>query len=381
MATEFTQPIPEYGAAPVATTGPISSLYSSKGMGVYRYPSDLGHNNGLNNKNHYVTFTIYDVQSASIGAAPSQINQATMQTKTSGVGTAVAVGGISTLGSLINGDSLGQSAAKGLGAGLAAGIAVNYLNTGLAIEPPLSDAKSSISLYMPDTLNVNYDSSYDEMSLTSDLGSVVTTLRAIDAAGEGNFNSTIGNLKSQGETGGNNIGTDPNTIQAVVGAMEMAGLGNVGGLNVQNLGTLLQRAGGYALNPQLQMIYRGTGLRTFQLTFTFTPKNQSEAQTANDIINQFRFYSSPSLANGTVSTNSMFLIPPSVFTVQFYVNGNESQVLPRYGKCVLTSIDVNHTPSGFATYSDGSMVQTQVNLSFKELDILTRDKFNTGERR
>ena len=73
--------------------------------------------------------------------------------------------------------------------------------------------------------------------------------------------------------------------------------------------------------------------------------------------------------------NSMFLTPPSVFGIQFYVNGQESTVLPKYGKCVLTSIDVNDSPNGFAAYDDGSMVQRQVNLSFKELDMLTRDHF------
>jgi hypothetical protein len=115
------------------------------------------------------------------------------------------------------------------------------------------------------------------MSLTKDLGAAITTLRAID--------STI-----QAGGGGNGIAGSPAAVQAAVGLLP-----NVSGVDIGNLGTLLQRAQGYALNPQLQMVYRGTGLRTFQLSFTFTPKSEHEAQEVNNIINQFRFYASPSL--------------------------------------------------------------------------------------
>jgi len=47
----------------------------------------------------------------------------------------------------------------------------------------------------------------------------------------------------------------------------------------------------------------------------------------------------------------------------------------KYGDCVLTNVEVNHAPNGFSAFTDGSMVQTQLNLSFKELNILTRDNF------
>jgi len=204
------------------------------------------------------------------------------------------------------------------------------------------------------------------MSLTKDLGQTVQTLRAIDSSLKTGTNFNFDQIK------GNNLGTDPGTIQAATNiASNLGG----GGVNFENIGSLLLKAQGYALNPQVQMIYRGTGLRTFQLTFTFTPKSKNEADKVNSIINQFRFYSSPSLASPGNPTNSMFLIPPSQFDIQFFVNGQESNVLPKYGKCVLTSIDINDSPNGFAVYDDGSMVQRQVNLSFKELDMLTRDYF------
>ena len=77
----------------------------------------------------------------------------------------------------------------------------------------------------------------------------------------------------------------------------------------------------------------------------------------------------------------MFLIPPAVFNLSFFINGTESTILPKYGDCVLESIDINNAPNGLAVYDNGSMVQTQLNLSFKEMDILTRDKINENQAR
>ena len=328
-------------------SGPLSELVNVAKTSNYRYPSDLGSLNGLNQKNHWVTFTIYDVQPASYeSASASRVNI---------LGGSSANAGTGNIASLIN---------------TAVGVANNTFNTlglstGLNISPQIEKVGSTISLYMPDTLSQDYSASYDEMSLTGELGSTIATLRSISSIGTG------GGIKSTDTTTsvGNNLSTDPGVIAAA------QQLGEVYGVNLKNVGDLMLKAQGLGINPQVQMIYRGTGLRTFDLSFVFTPKSIDEATDVNNIINQFRFYASPSLASPGNPNNSMFLIPPSQFGVNFYVNGQESKVLPKYGKCVLTSMNVNNSPNGFATYQDGSMVQTQLNLSFKELDMLTRDYF------
>jgi hypothetical protein len=345
-------------------TGPLRGLISTAanhGLSVQRYPADLGGNLDKNKKNHWVTFNIYDIQTAKYNQESTiSIGQNTGLFGGAAAGVAAGITAATTsttaIGAIVN--TVASAGGVLIGTGL--------LTSGiLKFSPTLTQIKSCISLYMPDTLNATYNASYEEMSLTKDLGQTVQTLRAIDSAVQsGTFD--FSNLS------GNNLGSDPGVIQAASNLLNNLG----GGVNFQNLGTLLLKANGYALNPQVQMVYRGTGLRTFQLTFTFTPKSPEEAQTVNSIINQFRFYSSPSLgSNGGNPTDSMFLTPPSVFGIEFYVNGQESTVLPKYGKCVLTSIDVNDSPNGFSAYDDGSMVQRQVNLSFKELDMLTRDHF------
>ena len=358
---------------PPLPTGPLKILESTQALSILKYPSNLGDTGDSNNKKHWVTFRIYDIAPAGLKSAATGLknnNTVLAISNTTAVGTAVAAGaagaGIAALSAFTKKNT---TAEKGLGIAAGAGTAVigilaaAGLGTGFTVDPPIVDTKSIISLYMPDSLVARYDAQYDEMSLTKDLGTAITTLRAIDST-----------LNAGG--GGNGVTGNPAVVQAAVGLVP-----NIQGVNVENLGTLLQRAQGYALNPQLQMVYRGTGLRTFQLSFTFTPKSKEEAKAVNNIINQFRFYASPSLGQKIggqtgATTNSMFLIPPSLFDVEFYVNEKRSEYLPRYGRCILDNVDVNHAPNGFAAYDDGSMVQTTLELAFKEMDILTRDSFD-----
>jgi len=361
-------------------SGPLWVLESKPGLSqVHKYPSDLGNPADSNEKNHWVTFRIFDIepaklQSADAGLQNSKNTVLAISDTTADAGAIIAglagagLAAFTAFSKKISGVDKALGVAAGAGTAVAGVLAAAGLGTGFTVTPPTGSTKSIISLYMPDSLVARYDAQYDEMSLTKDLGTAVTTLRAID--------STINTVG-----GGNAVTGNPAAVQAAVGLLP-----NVSGVDIGNLGTLLQRAQGYALNPQLQMVYRGTGLRTFQLSFTFTPKSEHEAQEVNNIINQFRFYASPSLGQRignelAATTNSMFLVPPSLFEIEFYVNGKRSEYLPRYGRCVLDNLDINHAPNGFAAYGDGSMVQTTLELSFKEMDILTRDSFNDKSRR
>ena len=40
------------------------------------------------------------------------------------------------------------------------------------------------------------------------------------------------------------------------------------------------------------------------------------------------------MAGKQVSTDSMYLIPPSIFNVDFMIDGVENKFLPKYGNCV-----------------------------------------------
>lgn len=365
------------GGPSLSASGPLSGLYTSPSQTStnFRYPADLGVDNKQNSKNHWVTFTIYDVQPANY----NNTQQISISAKTAALaGSAITAGIVAsgaagaTAGTIVSGNAAVGAvlgAVTGLVSSAPAIAAVAALTSGLKINAPIQNTGSTISLYMPDTLSVSYGSNYEEMNLSRDLGAIPATLRAIDSSVNSGSLTDLTKLFSNG----NEASVRPGLLAAATN------IGSSNGVNIDSVATLMLKAQGLSINPQIQMIYRGTGLREFQLQFTFSPKSLDEAMTVNSIINQFRFYSSPSLSTeGSSGTGqlSMFLVPPAQFRINFFVNGLESQILPKYGNCVLTSMDVNDSPNGFAAYTDGSMVQRILNLNFKELDILTRDYFS-----
>jgi hypothetical protein len=250
------------------------------------------------------------------------------------------------------------------------------IKTGIAITPPIKNLGAVISLYMPDTITAAYTADYDPVSLQNSLGAGINTIRAIDqlagkvsdsAAGGGIDISTMKNI-------GGAISSDPFVISKIVD-LKTGILGSGSG----DLGSILLQAKGYAFNPQMQMIYRGLPMRSFSLSFVFSPKSQQEALNVNEIIHTFKFHAAPTLTKGaTASSESMFLIPPSIFNVGFYIKGIENKFLPKYADCVLESIDVNFAPNGFAAHTDGAPVQTTLNLQFKEIEIVDRARLQTG---
>ena len=59
-------------------------------------------------------------------------------------------------------------------------------------------------------------------------------------------------------------------------------------------------------------------------------------------------------------------------------NGRENDYFNRITTCVLTSVDVNYTPSGVRSFEDGAPTQIQMGLTFRETEILTKEKINQG---
>ena len=118
----------------------------------------------------------------------------------------------------------------------------------------------SIALYIPDTVNVTYGAQYDDISLTESLGKAYFLAQAgtsmIDLFKEGG-DKTFEQLANQ-------AGSDPFLRKAVADAVGSR-------LGMNNLGDLALRGIGQAMNPQLQVLFRGVGFRSFQLDFVFTP--------------------------------------------------------------------------------------------------------------
>ena len=142
---------------------------------------------------------------------------------------------------------------------------------------------------------------------------------------------------------------------------------------------LLNRGLGRADNPFMEVLFTTMGVREFTYNFNFAPRNSDETTEIQQIIQLFRFHMAPEMQ----SANSRYLTLPSEFDIHYMFKGPNGQGLEndyfnRIATCVLVSVDVNYTPNGVRSFEDGSPTQIQMGLSFRETEILTKEKINQG---
>ncbi len=149
--------------------------------------------------------------------------------------------------------------------------------------------------------------------------------------------------------------------------------------------TVLGRATGEILNSNLELLFDSVNLRSFPFAITFSPRSKKESMRVKHIIRALKSSmaakkkgSDPGPGQGGI-----FLKAPDVFQLRYLHNGKEHPFLNSFKHCALTGMNVNYTNSGtFASYSDGTPVSIQVNLTFKELNPIYQqdyDGFNSND--
>ena len=148
---------------------------------------------------------------------------------------------------------------------------------------------------------------------------------------------------------------------------------------------LLQRTSGKMINNNLELLFNGPDLRSFNFTFNLRPRTKSEAELCRRIIRSLKKNSAP-----VRSPDFFFLETPSIFRLQYIYNqdtpdmaesgevlstSTQHPYLNKIKPCALTSVNVNYTPEGsYMTYEDGgSMTGYDLTLNFQEIEPIYRD--------
>ena len=139
---------------------------------------------------------------------------------------------------------------------------------------------------------------------------------------------------------------------------------------------LLTRATGSVLNPNMELLFKGPNLRTFNFAFKFRPRFEDESVAVKEIIRIFK-------RNMAVqrSASEMFLLTPNIFTIKYIHNsGEEHPFMNRIKPCMLSGFNVNYTPdSSYMTYQDGAMTGYDVTMTFQEIvPIYADEQQNAG---
>ena len=143
---------------------------------------------------------------------------------------------------------------------------------------------------------------------------------------------------------------------------------------------LIKKAfGGNADNPYMEVLFDAMQLRTFTYNFQFAPRSEEEAIEVQKIIQLFRFHMAPELRPGA----NRYLGLPSQFDIHYmYLTkegvASENNFYNKIATCVLQDCKINYAPDGVKSFADGGPVQTTMALTFKETELLTKDKIAKG---
>lgn len=310
--------------------GPLGALFDGSpfGLDVFRYPDDLG----SGTRAHYITFRIYDIQ-------PFELDKSTSINFTN-----LANGDIGTLNmpaiNIAGKEITPATKASGLLGGIQKFGNDLFGAMNISLNPRLTEQKAEISLYIPDSVQFDYQASYNEV--------ILNPLAAGNAL-EHLLQNTPG----------------------IIGRGAKA----ITGVASSDVAKLFLKSQGLAINPNQQVMFDGIPLRTFSFEFIFMPKSKKETKAVRDIIKAFKMYSRPRTLEGSLG---MAFIPPSIFEIDFRFLDGTNTYINKVADSVVTNVEIDYAPNGWSTHQDGSPVNIKMKVDFKELELIDRDYVEDG---
>lgn len=132
-------------------------------------------------------------------------------------------------------------------------------------------------------------------------------------------------------------------------------------------------AGKVQTNPFKEVIFESINYRHFAFKYTFLPRNETEVNNVQNIINLFKFHMHPELSAG-----GLFYVYPSEFEMVYYYKGAENTYVNKISTCVLTDMKVQYGGDYFSTFESGAPAEISISLKFKELELLTKERILKG---
>lgn len=332
---------------------PLASLEENPlKLNTLRYPLELGTDNVYK---HIMRIGIFKQLKSEIGGSDVIQGNSFDFAQKAGASKATIVTDSARGGIAVGVRKAGEVGVKALGVESEARSAVELGSLGVAAVG-LSDlnlerktqktASAFIALHMPEAIIFTDRHDFDTVSVTDALGAVGTAAAVAGggAVGSGEFTGKAAEISGEF---GNRI-TDVSLF-----------------------------SNGYAINPQLEVLYKGSKNREFVYQFKFVPRSKTEALELETIIRTLRYHASPEYAASL--SRSRYFVPPSEFEIEFFIGNRRNIHLPRISQAVLTNIDVNYSAGGpYSTYYDGTPVEISVQLSFTETIILTKEDIRIG---
>ena len=237
--------------------------------------------------------------------------------------------------------------------------------TGLKTLDPLKP--TAIRIYMPQSLVVNDDISYNQENLGT-RGLVAT---AALNSGSGIVNA-IGTAVGEGLESIFNLATGQISAEtANVAAARVANRIPLAGLRAASL-TALQTG----VNPGTRMIFDRPNVRQFTFQFRFIATSAAEASQVENIVKSFRTEMYPETVNLAEGIPAGYRFP-NLFEISFkFLNSNAK--FPKIQLAYLRSCQVNYNGSQMSFHADGQPTEVDMTLIFQEYRALSKQDIERG---
>ncbi len=231
-------------------------------------------------------------------------------------------------------------------------------------RPPTVRMDTAIALYMPPSVAVSYGANYTDTEIGA--AAAIGAQAYQDIVGGKSLADTVNkNLKALGPEIGDGM------IRKALGAIDMIP-GLEGAMEVVEM----QR--GFIKAPRMELAFKGIPKRSFQYDFKMIPKSAAEAEEIQKIVKAFKLNMLPEMVQGSAAR----LTIPNTFDIQYMYAGADNQYLHKISTCVLESMNVTYGGDRYKTFeatSNGAPpIEVAIQLAFKEMDLITREKAAEG---
>ena len=382
-----------FGGKSGSDTSETNSLNKNQvDVKTFQFPLDIMSDPGLGNHGHYIMFFINEQENAKLRftgatAKESGINKAIKERRPPEFINklkANLITGKSEVNKKRNTNALNDSIIEigNSGAGIRAiGSDFNKIMAGgitskgklindtpiVSVDRPATHRlDTAIALYMPQSLSVNYGSRYVDTEI-SPLGA------AVGQVAEGLVSGEVQSFTDAVKVAGDKV---PDALKR---KLQQAGLSFADLIGATGAREAFEITRAEVITQRMELAFKNVNRRNFTYNFKMIPKNEKEAEEIRKIIYAFKFNMLPEMTTGRKGVTMSF---PNTFDIEYKFLQRDNDYLHKVSTCVLENMTVTYGGDRFRTFApkgDGApVVETTINLAFKELELITRERIEEG---
>ena len=218
---------------------------------------------------------------------------------------------------------------------------------------------TTIALYMPATVNAKYAMKYDDAPVGFVADAIYSIIKDIQAGAAAS--DAIKKNAGKAGTGVQQLGLKM-IDAAIPGAKDLVAMER-----------------GMIIAPRTEVMFQGINKRTFSFNFTFIPKSNTETETIDKIIYEFKRAMTPAFKTPNSVRELNF---PEMFAIAYMHREIENQYINKIGKCFLENCSVAYGGERFVTFAPtkkgAAPNKIFMNLNFREIEIVEQSRIDQG---